>query len=576
MKPIEVTVNEVMQSPPTLLEPYYEELIQQPLTEANLEDWMTQWSEVRKLVDESYARLQLNGALDTIDEDASAQYSNFIMNTYPTYLAKDQQAKDMLIESGLVPEGMERSIAVMKAESSVFLEENLMLEAEERKLGTQYDKIVGNQSVEWQGEETTLTQLEARTLVPDRQVREEAWRLGADCWLQNREAINEIWCELLDVRQEITSNLGLPDFRSVKWPKLYRLDYTPDDSKQFLAAIEEVVVPVATQLYEEHAQRQGFDKVMPWDVFYNSSTFRFPTLTAYEDIETFKETGSQIFHSVHPRIGEFFDTMRQKELLDLENHRGKAPGAFCTSFATQQVPFVFMNAVGKETDIRTLFHESGHAFHVFQRSGLPYHHQWRANMEFNEVASTAMEFIASTYLEKTDGGFFDPADASRNRIQHIENKILFWPYMAVVVAFQHWAYENPSLSAEPSNCDAKWSELSDRFMPGVNWDGFEDSKATGWHRKLHIFRAAFYYIEYGLALLGAVQIWRNYLDDSDKAIEDYLAALALGGTASIPELYATAGAKFAFDAETLSDAVKFMIRTRDEIKNKVDGKGFLI
>ncbi len=440
-----------------------------------------------------------------------------------------------------------------------------MLEAEERKLGAEYDKIVGAQTVEWEGEEVTVTHLEAKSLVPEREVREKAWRLIADRWLQDREAINEVWVKLLDVRQQITRNLGLPDFRAAKWPKLFRLDYTPEDSKEFVEAIEQIVVPIATQLYDEHAKRQGFDHVRPWDVFYNSSTFRFPTLTIYEDVETFKSTGSQVFYSVHPKIGEFFDIMRQKDLLDLENRRGKAPGAFCTSYATQEVPFIFMNAVGKETDIRTLFHEAGHAFHVFQRSSLPYHQQWRPNMEFNEVASTAMEFIAGTYLEKDSGGFFEPEVASRRRIQHIENKILFWPYMAVVVAFQHWAYENPELSSEPANCDAKWSELTDRFMPGIHWDGLQDSKATGWHRKLHIYRYAFYYIEYGLSLLGAVQIWRNYLEDPDKAINDYLSALALGGTASIPVLYETAGAKFAFDADTLADAVEFMLNTKSQI-----------
>jgi oligoendopeptidase F len=251
-----------------------------------------------------------------------------------------------------------------------------------------------------------------------------------------------------------------------------------------------------------------------------------------------------------------FQTMRQESLLDLENRKGKAPGAFCTSFATLQRPFVFMNAVGLSTDVRTLLHECGHAFHVFERTQLPYHHQWRSGMEFNEVASMAMELLATPYLAKEEGGFYSPADAAKAIDEQLERIILFWPYMAVVDAFQHWVYENHNAASNPARCDARWAELWNRFMPGVDWTGLEEEAMTGWHRKLHIHRYPFYYVEYGLAQLGSVQVWRNALHDQAGAVAAYRRALSLGGTVPLPALYAAAGAKFAFDAETLRMAVE--------------------
>lgn len=562
-----LTIDEFLTMTWNQIEPYYGILETQAFDEGSVDAWLSDWSHLRKLVDEAYARLQLANARDTTDQAAEERYHRFLVEIYPPIQAADQRLKDRLLQSGLTPAGMEVPLQGIRAEAEIFCEENLPLLTEERKLGSAYNKILGAQTVTWEGEEITLTQLAAKAYVPDRDVREKAWRLAAERQLEDRQAINDLWVRALELRQQVAANAGLPDYRAYKWKQLHRFDYTPEDCKRFQRAIEEVVVPVANQIYEKHKTRLGIRRLRPWDLQGDQSTMRFPSLQAYQTVEEFIEITGSIFNRLHPKLGGYFDIMRREDLLDLENRKGKAPGGFCTSFATQGKPFIFMNAVGMETDVRVLLHESGHAFHVFERSHLPYHHQWRAGMEFNEVASTAMELLASPYLDSQEGGFFSPEEAKRSRLQHLENKLTFWPYMAVVDAFNHWVYENPEEAKEPHNCDAKWGELVDRFMPAIDWDGFEDVKVTGWHRKLHIHRYPFYYIEYGLSLLGAVQIWGNALENQAAAIGHYLEALALGGTAGVAQLYRAAGARLAFDSETLARAVSLMTRVMDELED---------
>jgi oligoendopeptidase F len=231
-------------------------------------------------------------------------------------------------------------------------------------------------------------------------------------------------------------------------------------------------------------------------------------------------------------------------------------------------PFIFQNAVGLHGDLQTILHESGHAFHCFERYSLPYAPQRQIGMEIAEVASMAMELLAAPYLAKDQGGVYSDADAARARIEHLESEMLFWPYMAVVDAFQHWVYENPDAALDGGNCDAEWARQWNRFMVGVDWSGLEQEMTTGWHRKLHIHEVPFYYVEYGLAQLGAVQVWANALRDQAGAVANYRRALALGGTVSLPQLYAAAGARFAFDTATLRDAVDLMERVMGELEVK--------
>jgi len=551
------------------IQPIYDHLADQQLEESNLTSWMSGWSDLRKLVDERYARLALAAELDTTDEAAEKAFHGFLEEIYPQAQAADQKLKEKLLASGLEPEGMEIILKKMRTEAALFREENLPLMTEESKLGTQYSKILGAQTVDWQGEELTLTQVKSALLTTDRDVRKELWELTSTRQLADRKAINDLWVKFMGIRAELAVNAGYEDYRSFRWLQRLRLDYTPEDSKRFLAAIKQVAVPAATRVYQRYANRLGVDSIRPWDLLNNQTTFHLPAIQAFETEEEFISRVGAILNKLDPVLGGYFDTMRESKLLDLMNRKGKGPGGFCTSFATVGLPFIFMNAVGRGSDLRVLFHESGHAFHVFERVHLPYHHQWRPGLEFAEVASTTMELLAEPYLGREQGGFLSVEDAAVTRLLNLEEKLLFWPYMAVVVDFQHWVYENHQLGMDPAACDQKWSALIDQYMPAINWEGYEDVKETGWHRKLHIHQAPFYYIEYGLASLGAFQIMIKAKQDQTGALADYRQALALGGTVSLPDLYRSAGAELSFDAAALGEIVDLIEKDLAELETKV-------
>jgi oligoendopeptidase F len=351
-----------------------------------------------------------------------------------------------------------------------------------------------------------------------------------------------------------------------------RFDYTPEDCKSFAAAIEQVVVPAATRIYQKGIQALGLESLRPWDLvdgWHSRPTSFAGTGTAmhaagsrqlkpFSSIEELKSKTAAIFHQIDPVLGGYFDSLVAEGLTDLDNRKNKAPGAYCTSFTSIRKPFIFVNAVGTHEDVMTTLHESGHAFHIFETVRIPYIHQLAIPMEFAEVASMGMELLASPYLTKANGGFYTEAEAGRARVEHLEGMILFWPYMAAVDSFQQWVYENPKEGADPAVCDQKWGELWDRFIPGVDYSGLEEVKNTGWHRKLHIHQVPFYYVEYGLAQLGAVQIFGNARHDQASAVAAYRKALALGGKVTLPDLFATARAKFAFDTTTVKKAVDLM------------------
>jgi oligoendopeptidase F len=366
------------------------------------------------------------------------------------------------------------------------------------------------------------------------------------------------------LRRRIAENAGLPDFRAYRWQQKLRFDYTPQDCYRFHQAIEEVAVPAALRIYERRRQRLGVETLRPWDLAVDPLG-REP-LSPFQTISELEEKCQAIFTRVDPQLGEYFEIMRREGLLDLDNRKGKAPGGYCTQFYAAKRPFIFANSVGLHEDVQTLLHEGGHAFHVFETNYLPYYQQLEIPYEFLEVASMGMEFLAGPYLDAEQGGFYSTQDAARARSEHLEQAVLFWPYMAVVDAFQHWVYENHEAASDPAKCDARWAELWQRFMPGVDWGGLDEVLRTGWQRKLHIYQDPFYYIEYGLAQLGAGQVMRNSLRDPAGAVAAYRRALTLGGTVTLPELYAAAGVSFAFDAATLSEVVTLIEKTLADLE----------
>jgi oligoendopeptidase F len=362
------------------------------------------------------------------------------------------------------------------------------------------------------------------------------------------------------LRCQLAQNAGAPSYLAYRWQQMLRLDYAPEDCVQFQEAIEQVAVPAATRLYERYRQRLRVVRLRPWDLDQDLYPLDLPPLPPYGSLDALQDRVERVFQRLDPQLGAHFHALRVEGLLDLENRKGKAPGAYCMGLPVARRPFIFMNAVGLSGDVRTLIHESGHAFHNFERFKLPYAQQRIPGLEFAEVASMAMELLAAPHLSG-EGGLYGEVDARRFQAVLLEQALLFWPYMAVVDAFQHWVYAHHERASDPANCDARWLELCQRYLPGVDWSGLEEEAKTGWQRKAHIHRYPLYYVEYGLARLGAVQVWRNAQRDPQAALADYRRALSLGGTRTLPELYQAAGARFAFDAGTLAEAVELIETT---------------
>jgi oligoendopeptidase F len=550
--------------------PHYSDLESRPLKDANVEEWLIDWTHLAEKVEEMYQRLYVATTVNTADEDAKQRMNKFLDSIYPQAMAAEQKLKEKFLASKLEPKGFEIPLRNMRAEADLFREANLPLLSEEKKLMMEFDKIYGEQTVTWEGQEVTLTRLAMNFQQPDRSRREKAWNLKAGRQLADREVINDLWQKFMQVRARIAKNNGMPSFRDYAWVNKLRFDYTPEDCKSFAKAIEQVVVPAATRVYEKRKKALGLDKLRPWDLvdgWYSrpSPPASAPALKPFATMEELKEKAAAIFHKVDPVLGGYFDSTVADGLADLDNRKNKSPGAYCTSYTSLRKPFIFVNAVGVHNDVMTTLHESGHSFHVFETAKLPYIHQLSVPMEFAEVASMGMELLGSPYLTE----FYSEADMAYARIEHLEAMLLFWPFMAVVDSFQQWVYENPKDGTDPRLCDAKWAELWERFIPAVDYTGFEEVKATGWHRKLHIHEIPFYYVEYGLAQLGAVQIFGNARKDQEGAVAAYRKALSLGGTVTLPELFEMANAKFAFDVPILEKAVRIMEEAIGEMEKKI-------
>ncbi len=561
------STSELLQSDWSSFETCSNELAERNLTQDNLHEWLADWSTFASKGTELLNRSYMATTLHTYDKKAEERFGQLMDAFYPKLLASEQKLKEKLIASGLEPEGFDIPLRNMKAEADLFCEENLQLLGEEQKLNTEYDRIVGSQTVEWDGEEVTLSQLRPVYQEQDRGRREAAWKLSMQRWYADRDNISAVWQKLLPLRQKIAANAGKSDFRAYRWQSLLRFDYTPQDCHDFHDAIEEVVVPAASRIYARRKQKLGLDSLRPWDLDVDPTGL--PALKPYQDVEELTQKAEAIFYKVDPALGAHFTTLMQEDLLDLGNRKHKAPGAYSIDLPDIRRPFIFANAVGVHDDVATVLHESGHAFHYLESSTLPYFHQINPPMEFAEVGSMAMELLAAPYLTREQGGFYTEAEAARARIQHIESNILFWPYMSVVDTFQHWVYENAESAMDADTCDAIYSQIWDRFMPGIDWSGFEPYKVTRWQRQSHILQVPFYYIEYGLAQLGATLIYANARKNQQAAVASYRKALALGGTVPLPELYKTAGARLAFDSATLGEAITLLENVVSDLEQVV-------
>jgi oligoendopeptidase F len=545
--------------------PYYADLMARKLTSQTVDQWLRDWSKIEELLDETYWRLYVATSINTGDMPALERYDLFVGGVQSQAKTAAQGLKEKLITSGLEPQGFGIPLHNMRLEASIFSPTNQPLLIREKKLGSDYVAIRGGQTIEWDGRQVSAREAAVHMIDPNRETRRTLWERIAERRLADREPINKIWAKLVKLRHQLARNANLPDYRAYRWRQLLRSGYTPEDCEVFHRAIEEVVVPAASAIYDARRKRLGLDRVRPWDASWEFNV-NPEAQHATIPVDVMTRQVSALFNRLDPALGNIFETMRRDSLLDLDSRPGKALGAYCTSYAYSRQPFIYSNGPGLPEDVITLIHEAGHAFHWQETYHLPYYHQRGIELipvDFVEVASTAMEFLALPLLGG-EGGLYSPEQARRIAMEHMEYHILHWGHVAVMDAFQHWVYTHPDEASDPAASDDQWMALWLRYMPGVDWSGYEDVLKTGWQQKPHLFEVPFYYIEYGLARVGAVQVWQNALKDQAGALRQYRAALALGNTASLPELFAAAGARFAFDTPAVKETVDAILAAYHE------------
>jgi oligoendopeptidase F len=535
--------------------PLYEALASRPLDQGTVESWLAEWSRLEALLTEAAATAMINYTLDTDDRLREAAHLRFSTEIVPRMDEEGVRLARRLLALGYERPELRTMLRRFRTQIEIFRDANIALFAELEELGARYQKITGSMMVEWEGKPVTLPQLSPYLRDPDRSVRERAFRLSAAPFLERERELSDLFTRMYHLRQQVAQNAGFPDFRDYSFRSKFRFDYSPGDVEQFHRSVESVVTPAVARIRERRRERLRVDTLRPWDSLVDP--YGYSALVPFEVVEDLSETMHRVMNRVDPVLGGEFATMMAEGLLDLGSRKGKAPGGYCETLHHRGRPYIFMNAAGTLDDVMTLAHETGHAFHAFAAHPLPLIWQRQPGMEEAELASMSMELLASRYLGEENGGFFTPEELARARVEHLEDVLISLAHIASVDAFQTWLYTGGE-GDRPAARDQAWLAIRDRFNPGLDWTGLERERVTRWHRQLHIFLYPFYYIEYGIAQLGALQIWRNSLEDEAAALRAYRAALGLGATRSLPEMYREAGARLVFDAEGLAGLVRLV------------------
>jgi oligoendopeptidase F len=540
------------------IEPLADNLRQRDLQDlAAAERFLLDFSELTSVIDEFGTRRYIEKSCHTEDESIEKAFLHYVENIEPKLkqLTFDLQRKfcGSSIASDLAAREGRYAMLLRswKAEVDLFREENVPLETECTRIVADYDKVCGAMMVTFDGKELTLQQLATYLESNNPGVRQESWKLGTARRLRDRSRIDELFERIVRVDGQIAANAGCSNFMEWSWKSLKRFDYTPEDCARFAHSIERCVVPCVEELNRSRARAMGIPAPRPWDL--KCDVFEREQLRPFDpsDVDGFVSRTARIFGRLSPQLAAQFESLRAHGDLDLGSRRGKQPGGYQSTLNESRRPFIFMNAAGTHGDVETLLHEGGHAFHAIASAEEPLVFLRRAPIEFCEVASMSMELFAEPHLDEF---YPNPEDANRARRAHLEGILRFFPWMAVIDQFQHWLYTTPSPPTGAER-DRKWVELHSRFDRGVDWTGLEDARQALWQRQMHLFHVPFYYVEYGIAQLGALQLWLKSRTDPAGALAAYRAALRLGGTRPLPELFAAAGIVFDFSLRTLEPLV---------------------
>ncbi len=539
------------------IEPWFNALTARAINSArDLEEWLLDAGELFAAVNQEGVERYIAMTCQTDDPDRESAHLAWVRDIEPKLKPLQDAIRTRYLESPyralLSREVYFVYDRAQANRAALYRAANIARETELAELEQQYQKIIGAMTVTFRGEERTPSQMAPLLEETDRATREEAWRLVSSRRLRDRDALDALFDNMATLRGAVAREADCANFVDYQYRSLGRFEYGVHDVAKFRDAIEQVVVPAARRFQERRRTLLKVDTLRPWDL--DVDVHGRAPLRPFTDVDKLAAGAESIFDGVDPELGRQFAYMRKRGLLDLANRKGKAPGGYQTTLEDDRMPFIFMNAVGLDGDVRTLLHEGGHAFHALAARDRPLAAYREAPIEFCEVASMTMELLGARNLE----AFYGPDDVERSYRELLEGIVLILPWIATVDAFQHWIYTHPAHSRDERA--AAWTALLDRFGGIVDWTGLEDAKANSWHRQLHIFLYPFYYIEYGIAQLGALQIWRRALTDRPGAVAAYKRALALGGTKTLPELFDAADISFDFSAAAVAPLIETILQ----------------
>lgn len=546
------------------LEPVFEELLERRIdTVGELEQWMRDRSALEAFLQEDYAWRYIRMTCDTEDEGLLAGFQFFATEIEPRMAPVsnelDKKLQQHALRSALDEEKYGIYLRKVENEIELFREENVPLMTELQVEQQRFGAIAGAMMVELDGKEWTLAQAAVRLKDTDRGKREEVWRKVSERRLQDREELDALMDGLMKLRHQVALNAGFGNFRDYMFRALGRFDYSVEDVEAFHGAIAEVVVPVLRAAAEERKVALGVDRLRPWDMEVDPAGRA--ALKPFRTGEELIDKTIQCFTALDPYLGSCLRTMKENGLFDVESRKGKAPGGYNYPLAQTGMPFIFMNAAGTFSDLTTMVHEGGHAVHTFVSADLELNDFKDVPSEVAELASMSMELISMAHW---DVFFDDPEELRRAKREQLQDVLKTLPWVATVDEFQHWLYLHPEHSVEERA--AAWNRIHDRYGAGFcDWTGEAEAKARLWQKQLHIYEVPFYYIEYGMAQMGAIAVWKHVREQPEQALQHYLDALSLGYTRTIPEIYAAAGIRFDFSAEYVRELVAFVQKELEKL-----------
>ena len=551
------------------IEPYVDDLIQRNLSCSScLEKLISDSSNLAEHISETGALLYIGMTCDTENETKKNDFLNFVENIRPKLSKFSDKLNRRIAEHpsvGDLPDRYDLMIRGIKSDIDIFREENIPLGVEQTKLVTKAQGITGGMTVGFEGEERTFPEMKAFLESNNRSVREKAWKSMVSRWMNDSEELSEIFDELIKIRHEIAKNAGFDSYTNYMFKAMHRFDYTVEDCLTFHNSIEKVCMPIVREINEKRRSSFNLEILSPWDV--NEKSGSGPDIEGKNPLRPFDNVGemvqklSELFHRMSRDLGNKFDKLVEMDTLDLETRKGKAPGGYQYYLEKSRVPFIFMNAAGLQGDLETMIHESGHAFHSLYCGHLDLIDERNYPIEFAEVASMSMELLTQDEWQI----FYDNDDeVNRAILSHLEGVVFLLPWIATIDAFQHWIYANPNHTREERT--EYWLSLRDRFGSKMDWKDNEDFRELSWQQQGHLFGVPFYYIEYGIAQLGALQLWQTHRKSPEKALKDYENAMKLGNTKILPELFAAAELKLGFDEKHVDSLINEVKTAMAEVR----------